>query len=44
MYFTSYQKKIKCQQAMNLLKIIAHQTWGADQSTLVCIIQNINLQ
>ena len=33
--------KTKCLKAMNLFKIIAHQTWGADQSTLLTLYRTL---
>ena len=33
--------KTKCPKAMNLFKIIAHQTWGADQSTLLALYRTL---
>jgi len=33
--------KTKCLQAMNLFKIIAHHTWGADQSTLLTLYRTL---
>jgi len=33
--------KTKCLQAMNLFKIIAHQTWGADQNTLLTLYRTL---
>ena len=33
--------KTKCLKPMNLFKIIAHQTWGADQSTLLTLYRTL---
>ena len=35
------QLKEKCTKALNLLRVVAHTTWGADQQTLIHLYRSL---